>query len=393
MKFQIKEVLTKAEEQAFIKLPVKLYKQYKNWIRPLDDDVIKVFDRKRNKHFRQGDAARWLLYDGNNLIGRIAAFYDKKTANKQNNQPTGGIGFFECIDNQEAANLLFDTAKKWLEAQGMEAMDGPINFGDRNENWGLLVEGDIPPNYGMPYHPKYYQNLFENYGFQVYFKQLTYYKDLSKDREALHEKVVNRAQRFLEDKDYTFKHIDLKHLAKYAEDFRVIYNKGWAKFTGVGQMSQAQVKVIMNSLKQIIDPTAFWFGYYKDEPIAMFLMIPDINQIVKHLNGKLNWWGKLKFLYYKKTGAISKLVGTIFGVVPEFQKKGMEAAIIMAFSNFVDSKKNYSYKDLEMNWIGDFNPKMMRTVELIGGKVLKTHHTYRYLFDREKPFKRMELMM
>lgn len=390
MKFQIKEVNDERSEKDFILFPVKLYKDEKNWIRPLDDDIRKVFDKKRNKLFRHGRANRWLLLnEKNEIVGRIAAFINDKTANKKNDQPTGGVGFFECIDDQGAANLLFDTGKKWLEENGMEAMDGPINFGDRNENWGLLVEGFYPPNYGMPYHKKYYKALFENYGFQVYFRQFTYHRKIIGDHSGLDERVLEKAKRIKKNENYHFQHIDMQHFEHYAEEIRQIFNKAWAKFVGLGEMTKPQAQALIKKLKPILDPEIFWIGYYKDEPVAMFLMLPDLNQIVRHVNGKLDWLGKLKFLYYKNTGGINKALGTLFGVVPGQQGKGVEAALVLAFNDFVATKRKFQYSDLEMNWIGDFNPKMMRVAEQVGGKVLKIHHTYRYLFDRTKEFKRM----
>lgn len=390
MNFQIKEVNEERGEKDFILFPVKLYKDEKNWIRPLDDDIRKIFDIKRNKFFRHGRTNRWLLLNENNeIVGRIAAFIDDKSANKKNDQPTGGVGFFECIDDQEAANLLLDTGQKWLKQNGMEAMDGPINFGDRNENWGLLVEGFYPPNYGMPYHKKYYKDLFENYGFQVYFRQHTYHRKIVPDYEGLDERVLAKAKRIKRDENYHFQHIDRKNFEHYAEEFRQIFNKAWAKFVGLGEMTKPQAQGLIKKLKPILDPEIFWIGYYKDEPVAMLLMLPDLNQIVQHVNGKLDWLGKLKFLYYKHTGGITKALGTLFGVVPEHQGKGVEAALVLAFADFVATKRKFQYTDMEMNWIGDFNPKMMRVAEQVGGKVLKTHHTYRYLFDRTKEFKRM----
>src|SRR5699024_6840886 len=163
---QIIEVTDKRTQKEFLQLPVRLYKHEQNWIRPLDKDIEKVFDPTKNKYFEHGECTRWILVnDQQETIGRVAAFIDRKTANTFD-QPTGGMGFFECINDKEAAFLLFDTCKEWLEARNMEAMDGPINFGDRMNWWGLLVDGFYEPNYGMFYHFPYYQQLFEAYGFQ-----------------------------------------------------------------------------------------------------------------------------------------------------------------------------------------------------------------------------------
>jgi GNAT superfamily N-acetyltransferase len=330
-----------------------------------------------------------LLFDEkNHCIGRIAAFVNQKTVNLGNEQPTGGVGFFECINRQEAANALFDAAREWLLSRGMEAMDGPINFGDRDRWWGLHVEGDLQPNYGMFYHLGYYKELFENYGFGLYFKQYTY---LRKIENNLNPKVYEKGERVFNNPDYRFEHLKMSEMEKYALDFLEIYNKAWAKHLGVGRMRKEQAVGIFKAMKPIADPTIVWFGYYKDAPVAFYIMIPELNQIFRHFDGKFGAWEKLKFLYYKWRGEIKKIFGVIFGVVPEHQGKGVEAAIVVAYSKLA-LVPSYRYNCMEFNWIGDFNPAMMRVCEDVGGSICKVHHTYRFLFDREKEFKRMPII-
>lgn len=384
--YQIIEVNTPQTKKEFLRFPVRLYKNEKNWIRPLDQDIESVFDPKKNKLFRNGEAIRWILKDEKNTtVGRIAAFYDKKSAVK-NDQPTGGVGFFDCINNQEAANILFHESKKWLQSKGMEAMDGPVNFGDRDRWWGCLVDGfEYPPNYCMPYNYPYYKDLFEAYGFQNYFNQFTHYRKVV--LEGVSEIIQEKAERLNKNPNYEFKHLEKKKLEKYTEDFRTVFNKAWARFPGVAEMTKVHARGLMKSLKPILDERIMWFAYYEDEPIAFFLQVPEINQIVKHLNGKMHLWGKLKFMFYKLTGACDTALGLIFGVVPEYQAKGIEGGIVMAFAHEA-LKKDFPYKHLQFNWIGDFNPTMLKVLDQIGGHVLKTHTTYRYLFDRNKPFER-----
>ena len=386
--YKLLEVDTKKSQKDFLELPVRLYQEEENWIRPLDDDVEAVFDPSRNKFFRHGEAIRWLLVNKNEeVVGRVAAFYDKKTAESYE-QPTGGMGFFECINDKEAAFMLLDNCKKWLENKGMEAMDGPINFGDRDRWWGLLVDGyDYPPNYCMPYNFPYYKEFFEEYGFKNFFNQYTYYRFIKK--EGLSPIIEEKAKRIEQNPKYHFEHLHKSNLDKYTEDFRTIYNKAWSRYSGVKKITKVHAQSLMKSLKPILDERIMLFGYYEEEPIAFFLMVPDANQIVKYLNGKLNLFGKLKFLYYKKFKPPKKVLGLIFGIVPEHQGKGVEGGLVMAFGD-IALRKGFPYKHLELNWIGDFNPTMMKIAEQIGGSILKTHMTYRYLFDRTKPFKRMK---
>lgn len=386
---QIIEVLSASDKKAFLLLPVSLYKNEKNWIRPLDADIESVFSHSENKYFRHGECTRWILKDNTGLtIGRVAAFIDKRTA-KANDQPTGGMGFFECIDDQHAANILFDTCKSWLEERGMEAMDGPINFGDRDRWWGLLVDGFYEPNYQMPYNFAYYEQLFTQYGFKVYFKQYTYWRPVE---APLPENYALKAERLSKDPNYVFKHLKIKEVEKFAEDFRYIFNKAWAKHAGVKEMPKAQAMNVMKQLKPILDEEIIWYAYYNDEPVAFFIMIPEVNQLFKHLNGKLKGkWdiiAKLKFLYHKHTGSCKKMFGVAFGVIPEFQGRGLEGAIVVAAGKKIQPMGRYT--EFEMNWIGDFNPKMMHVAESAGGQIRKTHITYRYLFDQTKPFVRMK---
>ena len=174
-KYTLREVTTKALEEEFIALPKRLYKGNRNWVCPLDDDIRAVFDPAKNKLYSDGEAIRWVAYNAEGeVVGRIAAFYDNEHAYSYE-QPTGGCGFFEAINDQELANQLFEASRMWLISRGMEAMDGPVNFGPRDSWWGLLVEGyEFQPLYANPYNPPYYKELFENYGFQNYFNQNTY---------------------------------------------------------------------------------------------------------------------------------------------------------------------------------------------------------------------------
>jgi hypothetical protein len=386
---RIEEVTNHRLANEFLEVPTLIYKHDQNYIRPLDDDINKVFDKEKNKYFKHGILCRWVLFDDKeNAIGRVAAFINDSTAYKFD-QPTGGMGFFECINNQDAANLLLDTCKHWLAAHNMEAMDGPINFGERNNWWGLLIEGFDPPSYGMNYHMPYYRTLLENYGFQLYFNQLTYGLGVNDERPEIY--YAKSKKLLAEDPNYHFKHINFKEAEKFTEDFRTIYNKAFVNSReGLKEMSSEQAQNLMHAMKPILVDYLVWFGYYKEDPIAIFFMMPELNGYFKHVNGKMNLLGKLKFLYHKYTGSVRKMYGIMFGVVPEHQGKGVEGGIIMGANAVVQPKKRWD--DMELTWIGDFNPKMMKVAENLGAVVVKKHATFRYLFDRTKPFERYPMI-
>lgn len=375
-------------KRMFLEFPVSLYASDPNWIRPLDQDIEVIFDPNKNFHLKKGEVIRWILFDENqNPIGRVAAFYENTEPDKSNLK-MAGMGFFEVIDDENAAKILFDACKNWLVEKGFEGMDGPINFGERDSFWGLMIKGwEFEPTYKMPWTKPYYISFFENYGFKDYFQQYVYVSSIQGANVT--DGIEEKAQRIYQNPNYNFKHIEKANLAKYAEDFKIIYNAAWAKFPGVSEMTSEQAQKLVKQMKPIIDEQLLWFAYSElDEPVAFFIVIPDLNQIVKHLHGKLDTWGKIKFLLLKSRGVLTRTCGVIFGVVPEHQGKGVESAIALRFRTAARENPFYPYTTMDMNWVGDFNPKMMRFVSQLGATNDKTFITYRYLFNPNQPFSR-----
>ena len=381
---KIAKVIDKKTRKEFIKTAKVIYKNDPTWVCPIDGEIDAIFDPEKNVYYNHGIAERWVLKDDSNkLIGRIAAFIDYQTS-KVEAQPTGGIGFFECINNQEAAFLLFDTAKAWLISQKVEAMDGPINFGERDSYWGLLVGGFTHPSYEVAYNHKYYQQLFEVYGFKTYFKQEGFHLDVTK---KMSDRFFRIADWVTKKPGYEFKHFTWKEQEKFTKDFAQVFNIAWNSFQE--NFEPLKVDYIRNTIKKakdIIEEEFIWLAYKDGKPISIYLMYPDINCILKHMNGNLNIWNKLKFLYLKKKKVISRARGVLMGVIPEFQNLGIESAFIMKVSQVIERKPQY--KEIEFSWVGDFNPKMRKIFLSIGSIPAKDYITYRYLFDRNADFKR-----
>lgn len=386
-KYTLREVKTAADARAFIRMAADIYRGDPMWVRPLDHDIEQVFDPARNPLFEHGAAIRWTLHnDQGAIVGRIAAFYNHDLCEHEP-QPTGGCGFFECIDDQQAANLLFDAAREWLAEHGMEAMDGSINFGDRMMFWGVLVEGFTLPLYGMNYNPPYYAKLFETYGFQNYFDQYSYYRPLIP--HTMPEALYQKAARLFENPDYRFEHVDLRDKRKVAHDLMTVYNSGWAKFSGVKPMDLEHARQMVKTMAPIVDPEVLYFAFYQNQPIGFFIIVPDLNPLIQDFHGRLGLWQKLQLIWRLKVGKRAKrLYGMVFGVAAEFQGRGVEAGMIRRFEQFVEEHPD-RYSSLELAWVGDFNPLMMRMVEsYVRAEKCKRHVTYRYLFDRTKPFER-----
>ena len=342
---QLLEVTDKQSAKEFIEVNVLINKNDPNYIRPLDKDIHDVFDPKKNKTFRHGEATRWILKnDEGELIGRIAAFTNKKYKNKGDDVPVGGIGFFECINDQAAADMLFDVAKHWLMQKAMQAMDGPINFGERDRWWGLLVKGFEPPVYCMNYNPPYYQQLFEEYGFENFFDQVCF---ALKVKDRVQQKFYDRHAVLSRDPDFSARCIQKNQLEKFAKDFTVVYNKAWAGHGGLKELSNQVVLKMFKSMKPVMDERLCWFTYYKEDPIAVWINLPDLNQWFKYLNGKFDLWHKLKFLWIKRTKKCRKFTGLVFGIVPEFQGKGVDAFMIMEGAKIIQDQMLYD--DYEMD--------------------------------------------
>ena len=377
-------VHNRKEEKAFLDFPRKLYRNDTNYVVQFDSEIRSAFDRKVNPYFKHGEAVRWIaLNDRGETVGRIAAFYNTHT-DEADYVRNGGCGFFESIDDQQVAYLLFDTAKAWLQEKGYESMTGPINFGENDTNWGCLVQGFVPQALGMTYNLPYYKELFESYGFQLYYRQLGFHLDLQKPFPERFWKIaewINKRQGF------TYKHFDLKKTAQFVDDTVTIYNQAWSKLRkDFTPLDPASLYDELRKIKMIIDQEMIWYAYHDNEPIAFFMFLPDANQIFRHLNGKLHLINKIKFLNYKRKKTITRARGTAAGIIPKFQNSGVESGIFYQLRQVMDLKPHYT--EFELSWVGDFNTKMISLYQATGAVHVKTHHTYRYLFDRERPFQR-----
>jgi len=383
---QVVKVSDKKTIKYFHNLPKEIYRNDSNWVCPLREEIEQIFDPQKNKLFEQGDAQRWIVIKGKKPVGRIAAFYSKKESEKWE-QPTGGIGFFECIDDIETATFLFDTAKNWLQSNGMEAMDGPGNFGENFYHTGLLVDGFVAQGYGMPYHKSYYKDLWEIFGFKLFFKQFSYHFDL---KAEFPERFWKVADRVVNTSDVECRHFRFDEKEKFIKDVVDIYNETWESFREESSsLTYDDVYAAFMDAKDIIEEELIWFVYKNGEPACFMVMIPDANQILIHLNGELNFWSKLKFLYHKKRKTINRTRSFVMGIKPKFQRLGLESAMFWNLKPVFEKLDHYM--EVELSWSGDFNPRVLSLYEAVGAKRKKTHHTYRYLFDREKPFIRYQM--
>lgn len=370
----IKPVDGKKSKKQFLEVARYLYKDDKNWISPLDNDIEDIFNPAKNSFFKHGKCTKWILEDSNGqVIGRIAAFINDKKA-YQYDVPTGGVGFFECINDVAAANLLFDEAKSWLQSHGMEAMDGPINFGENDSFWGLLVEGFTPPSYGMNYNFPYYQELFQQYGFEKVYEQITNHLAV---RKPFPERFTKIATWVANKPGYTFEHFSKKNADKYVNDLMEIYNDAWKDFENFVPVKKETLLESFKKMETIMDEQLIWFAYLNGEPASFVVIIPDANQMIKDFNGKLGLIEKLKFVYKRWVG-VHRMRAIVMGTKTAYQKHGLESALFIKLKEYVLPKNQYD--ELELSWVGDFNDKMLSIHQATGATFGKRHLTMRKVF-------------
>lgn len=362
MELRIEKVTTD-NQLAFIKLPYFIYRDDKEFIPHLEADIASVFDPNKNEFYKNGEVARWLLYEGNKVIGRIAAGFQK-------DDESGRIGFFECIDNAEASKMLFNFAEDWLRGKGYKTVQAPVNFGSRDSFWGLMIEGFKRPSYRENYNPSYYRDLIEVNGYGADFSQTT--SEIRPETFNI-DRFSKLASRVLKNTDYEFKHLDYNQVDKFADDFVYIYNEAWKQHDFFKPITKKGLLKDMKQMKPIAPGPLNWFVYANGEPAGFYINVLDINQVFKYVNGKMNILGKIKFLF--KKSKIDRVRGIVFGVIPAYQNKGLETGMIMKFHDQV--MKMEQLKSSELSWIGDFNPKMQSLFNSLGAVTSKVHLTFK----------------
>jgi GNAT superfamily N-acetyltransferase len=381
---QIQIVNNTKTAQQWLDVPKKIYAHDRNHIPHIQQDISGIFNPAKNKLFSQGCAERWILLDGNkNAIGRIAAFFSKKYSDAQN-QKTGGVGFFECVDDDQAAQLLLQIAIDWLKALEVEAIDGPINFGEKEAYWGLLIENFTDmSSFRMNYNPPYYKRFLENFGFQVYYEQLCYKRDLHVPAQ---EVFVRKSQQLLQDNAFRVANARGRSLEQIATDFVTIYNAAWAVHGGFKPMKIEQARKAIQAMRPIMDRDIMVFAYHNDKPIGFYINLPEVNEFMQYVKGNMNALGMLRFLYYKMFGKRQVMVGIVFGVDKEYHGRGVEGALIKFCEEHIVTLNRYH--ETILTWIGDFNPKMIHIAENLGASLYRKLATYRLYLDKSRPFER-----
>ncbi|MBN1632595.1 MAG: hypothetical protein JW917_00345 [Ignavibacteria bacterium] len=367
----INRVKTETDRANFIKFPWKIYKGDKNWVPPLLFDVKKNLDTKRNPFYTHSEIELFLAYRNSDLCGRIAAITNENH-NKFHTDKVGFFGFFESVNDQNVANELFKAAEEFLKSKGKDTIRGPLNP-STNDEVALLIEGfDRPPVLLMTYNPDYYPSLIENYGLK---KAKDMYAFIVHDSVMSDEKVMGKLSRISDivqkKEKIKIRTLDMSDFKNELQRVKEVYNKAWSYNWGFVPMTEKEFDFLSESLKPIIDKDLVYFAEVEDKPIGFSLALPDMNVVFKKINGRIFPFGFIKILLGRKK--ITRIRLITLGIIPEYQKKGIEAIFI---KNTIEIGTSKGYNQAEISWILEDNIPMVRTAVNLGADRYKTYRIY-----------------
>jgi GNAT superfamily N-acetyltransferase len=372
----------------FLLLPwtAQIYKNDPNWVPNLISEDKKLLNPAVHPFHQHAEVELFVAYaerknertEGRkNAVGRIAAIVNHKhnefystgggPASGGKDQ-TGFFGFFECINDREVSGRLFQSAADWLKSKGMKLMRGPMNF-STNETCGLLIEGfDSPPVVMMTYNPPYYLELMDSAGL-VKAKDL-YAWYLSSDIE-IPDKMVRVAERVKSHHNIVVRPADMRRLDKEVDIIKEVYNKAWSDNWGFVPMTDAEFRFMAKDMGKVIDPSLLLIAEVNGQPAGFSLALPDLNQALRHVNGRLFPFGIFKFLWYARRINGARVV--TMGIIPEYRKRGID---VIFYIESIRNAKAKGYKWGELSWILEDNVLMNRTIESLGARLYKKYRIY-----------------
>lgn len=363
----IVEVESRAQLKDFIKYPYRLYEGDPNYVAPLISERLEFFNTKTNPFFKTARTKMFLAFKDGEITGRIATIVNY-AHNQYHEEKVGFFGFFDCEDDFEVASQLFKVAMIVLKKEGMEKMRGPANF-STNHEVGFLIEGfDSPPTIMMTYNQPYLPKLAEKFGLKKAMDLVAY--KLSKDN-PVPERIANVVSKLQKRTKIKLRNINMFDFDNEIDRINQVYNQAWAPNWGFVPMNEEEFTHMAKSLKQIIEPKFTFIAEFEDKPVAFLIGLPDINQALIHLKGKLFPFGLMKLFWHTKIrNKIDGLRLITMGVIPKFQKRGIDS---MLYLNCYQAGIAKGYTWGELSWVLETNELMRRAIEAMGGKVYKRY--------------------
>jgi hypothetical protein len=365
----IEEVANAEWMKEFVKFPWNVYQGNPNWVPPLKSDVTFLLNEKENPFFKHAEAACFLARKNGKTVGRIAAIIDRNHMAIHKEQ-TGFFGYFECLPDGAVARKLLERATEWLTKRGMKTMRGPINP-SMNDECGFLLEGfDSPPMVMMTYTPAYYLEYMERCGLtkaRDLYAYISVLKNIAAGRRL--EKLASAVKSRIP--GLTVRSANMKQFQQELETIKDIYNSAWSHNWGFVPMTNEEIDSMAKRIKPLIVPDLLIIVEVNGKPVAFSLAVPDYNQVLGKINGRLGLMGIAKYVWYSRK--ISDIRVLTMGVKEEYRKKGIEGLLYL--ESFKAAVKN-GYERVEMSWVLEDNVLMQRGCELMGGKLYKKYRIY-----------------
>ncbi len=358
----------------FIFLPYRLHAGTP-WVPALKLERYAFLSRRLNPYFTHGDAELFLARRGGRVVGRISAQINE-AFNRQHESRWGNFGFLELEDDAEVLTALMQTAAEWVRTRGMERLVGPMDF-SMNDESGILIEGfDRPPMIRQAWHPPYYQTLLEAAGLTKAMDLFMWELYFTARYTGMLEVLPKIAERARTEHGVRIRRMSRRHLRRDLDEFAKVYNAAWAKNWDFVPFSKADLDSEALNFQLIYDRDWFMVAEIEGETVAVAITIPDINQVLRKMNGRLlplGWWH-----FLRRRQIMDQVRVGFLGVIPEYQHTGVAAALYM---EHFDVAERGPRKGGEMGWILETNKSMNRAMEAMGGRIVKRYRVYEQVFD------------
>lgn len=368
---QVVQVERDSDMGAFIDLPWKLYRNDSNWIPPLKREIRGMLGPGGHPFWQFAERSLFLALRGSEPVGRIAAIVNHNH-NRFHNELAAAWGFFECVDDVEAASALFSKVEAWARRQGMQILRGPLNP-STNYEIGMLLEGfESPPTFMMPYNPPYYLRLAESFGFRKEKDLLAY----AVERGWQPPEWIGRiARKILAENNVRVRHVQMDQLQSEVHLIKEIYHDAWFDNWGFVPMTDAEIDEMGRKLKQILDPRLVFFILLDEEPVGVGMIVPDVNPLLKRFNGHIGPLGWLKYLLYKRE--VTGLRGMIFGIKKQYQQMGLPlVAFDYLYRGLLENDGLKKYRTIELGWNLEDNDLINKWYDDGGAQVVKKYRIY-----------------
>ncbi|HEY8083878.1 MAG TPA: hypothetical protein VIE64_10080 [Solirubrobacterales bacterium] len=368
----IRPVRTRRELKRFVKVPFRLHSESAMWVAPLIFERMQFLNRSKNPYFEHAEAEYFIAERDGEPVGRITAQIDQRWDEYQGDGD-GMFGFFETVDDPAVAEALLSAAEDWLRARGRERVLGPMDF-TTNDEVGVLIEGyDIRPMILQPWHPPFYRDLIEGRGYSKAMDLLMWYLAIGelKEGDLFAPEIHTAAQKALRDEGIEIRNMNKRRMADEVHRFMEVYNDAWGKNWGFVPVTDAEVQFQAKNLKQVLDEDWAFIAEKDGEPVGAALTLPDINQVMAKLNGRLLPLGWLKFLRGK--GKIDRVRVFALGVKHDYRHTGVAAGLYL---RHLEQASPEGVPAAETGWILETNGAMNRAMEGMGGEVVKRYRLY-----------------